>query len=125
MEITLPKQLENDIWDHCRLNSITNVEEFTLNLIKQGITISRYGATPMVKEKVVEKIVEVPVETIVEKIIQMPALPDDKLNQELLDCTNTRDKLSAENIGLTNINNTLKKELEEEKKRNKDIYGEG
>mgnify|MGYP003328256236 CR=1 FL=1 len=55
----IPKELNNEIWDYCRVNNITNIDEFTLKLLKQGFTIEKYGSTPMVttKEKIVEKII--------------------------------------------------------------------
>ena len=67
----IPKELKNDIWDYCRANNITNIDDFTLKCLKQGFSVGRYGATPVTRtiEKEVEKIVEVPVEKIVEKIV--------------------------------------------------------
>ena len=57
----IPKELKDELWDYCRLNNITNIDEFTLKLLKQGYTIEKYGATPISNtiEKIVEKIVEV------------------------------------------------------------------
>lgn len=60
----IPKQLNNEIWEYCRANNITNIDEFIIKLIKQGFTIEKFGSTPTIKtvevEKIVEKIIEVP-----------------------------------------------------------------
>ena len=69
MEIS--KQLKDEIWDYCRANNITNIDEFTMKILRQGFTVEKFGATPQTIEKVVEKIVEVPVEKIVEKTIEV------------------------------------------------------
>jgi len=55
----IPKKLKDEIWDYCRINNISNIDEFTLNLIKTGFTVEKFGATPSTKivEKEVEKIV--------------------------------------------------------------------
>ena len=55
----IPKELKDELWDYCRLNNITNIDEFTLKLLKQGYTIEKYGATPISNtiEKIVEKII--------------------------------------------------------------------
>lgn len=63
--MVIPKSLKDEIWEYCRVNNISNIDEFTLKLIKQGFTIEKFGATPEAKERIVEKIVEVPVEKIV------------------------------------------------------------
>lgn len=92
----LPKNLKDEIWDYCRVNNISNIDEFTLKLVKQGFTVEKFGATPTTKvvEKEVEKIVEVPVEKIVEKIIEIPVekiiekevyITDDSQTKELAD----------------------------------------
>jgi hypothetical protein len=67
----IPKKLKDEIWEYCRLNDISNIDEFILKMVRQGYTIEKYGSTPLgsgeIKE--VEKIVEVPVEKIIEKEI--------------------------------------------------------
>lgn len=64
----IPKKIKDDIWEYCRLNNITGVDEFIQRMIKQGFTVEKFGAVPneRIIEKEVEKIVEVPVEKIVE-----------------------------------------------------------
>lgn len=141
----IPKNLKDEIWDYCRVNNIPNIEEFTTNMIKQGFTVEKYGATPVVKEKIVEKevekIVEVPVEKIVEKIVEVPVEKEvyitndtetkkltneiDRLqsvvNLQSLTIDNSEKQIKQLNLDLTEV----KKQLEEEKnKKRKDIYGE-
>jgi hypothetical protein len=71
----IPKNLKDEIWEYCRLNDISNIDEFIIKMIRQGYTIEKFGSTPLggneVKEieKIVEVIREVPVEKIIEKEI--------------------------------------------------------
>ena len=44
MEIN--KQLKDEIWDYCRANNITNIDEFITKCLKQGFTIIKFGSTP-------------------------------------------------------------------------------
>jgi len=130
LQMELPKNLKDEIWEYCRVNNITNIDDFTLKLIKQGFTIEKFGSTPKtnVIEKVVEKIVEVPVEKIVEKIVEVPVpMVDSKLSDELTKqielVTSTKNELTS----VLGINEKLTQELKEEKEKNKnrkDIYGE-
>lgn len=121
----LPKELKDEIWDYCRANNITAVDDFTLKLIKQGFTVEKYGATPITKtvEKIVEKIVEVPVEKIVEKLVEVPVqMIDTEMSQQLKDRVLENEKLKSELLLALNDSESLRKELEEKNK--KDIYGE-
>lgn len=145
MEIT--KELKNEIWDYCRLNNVTNIDDFTIKLLKQGFTMEKYGATPIHKETIVEKIVEVEVEVekiiekVVEKIIEVPVekeiyITDDshtkKLTEEILRLENLNkvaiddmDILNKEKFSLSSELKKVKEELEKEKLKNKkDFYGE-
>ena len=143
MEIS--KELKDQIWDYCRVNNITNIDEFTLKLIKTGFTVEKYGATPTTVEKIVEKevekIVEVPVEKIIEKIVEIPVEKEvfitddsemkkltqeiDKLNNIIKTTEEDKDKAINELAKLEVEYKKLKIELEEEKKKKKtDIYGE-
>jgi hypothetical protein len=118
----IPKKIKDEIWDYCRANSITNIDDFTVKLLKQGFTIEKFGATPtvgeVIKEKIVEKIIEV------EKIVEVPVtIVDTELSNELKKyielhklCKEELDRIVAENI-------MISKELEKTKKK-KDIYGE-
>lgn len=94
----LPKDLRDEIWNYCRVNNITNIDDFTLELLKKGFTIEKFGATP--ETHVVEKVVE--------KVISNDAEVK-KLHEEL-------QSEKAKNIELI-------KKLET-KEKIKDIYGE-
>lgn len=101
----IPKELNNEIWEYCRVNNITNIDEFILNLLKQGFTSEKFGSTPVTKtievEKIVEKIVEVPINIVDTEM-------SEKYKQLMFE------------------NESLKKELANEKQKNKkDLYGEG
>ena len=93
----LPKDIKNEIWDYCRLNDISSVDDFIIKMVKQGFTSEKFGATPWDKPaeiKEVEKIVEVekevikevPVEVIkeVEKVVEKEVfVTDDEANNKL------------------------------------------
>tara|TARA_R100000908_G_scaffold23482_1_gene9506 strand:+ start:13881 stop:14450 length:570 start_codon:yes stop_codon:yes gene_type:complete len=93
----LPKEIKDEIWEYCRVNEITNINEFTLKMVKNGFTSEKFGSTPWDKPaeiKEVEKIVEVekevikevPIEVIkeIEKIIEKEVfVTDDEANKEL------------------------------------------
>ena len=114
----IPKELKDDIWEYCRLNDITNIDEFTLKLLRQGFTVEKFGATPIttIVEKIVEKIVEVPVEKEV-------FVTDDTTVLKLSDELNRLTELNKEQA---NIIIDLEGKLSLKKtKDSKDIYGEG
>ncbi len=124
----IPKDLNNEIWDYCRVNNITAIDDFIIKLVKQGFTVEKYGATPVQKEKIVEKIVEktveVPVEKIVEKLIEVPVqMVDDEMSSSLKENILLVEQLKSDIVSLNTEIDKLKKELQEEKNK-KDIYGE-
>jgi len=141
----IPKTLKDEIWDYCRLNNVTNIDDFTMKLLKQGFTMEKFGATPTTREKIVEKIiekiVEVPVDKIVEKIVEVQVekevyITDDSQTKKLTDEIDRLQKLKEihdmdqsnmtnEMLELSDKVKNLEKELELEKKKNKtDFYGE-
>jgi len=124
----LPKDLKEDIWEYCKLNDITNIDEFTTKLVRQGFTIEKFGATPTTKivEKIIEKIVEVPVEKIVERTIEVPInIVDTELEEKIKNYIKDIEDSKAKLFEVTNLNSVLQKELDEEKaKKKRDIYGE-
>ena len=128
--MVIPKDIHDEIWDYCRLNNITAIDDFTIKLIKQGFTVEKYGATPVTKEKIVEKIVEkiieVPVEKIVEKIVEVPIqMVDEEKDSRLKDSILQAQQFSSQIDSLNIQIDKLKAELELEKQKNKkDIYGE-
>jgi hypothetical protein len=126
----IPKELSDSIWDYCRTNDITNIDEFKLRLLKQGFTVEKFGATPVQKtvevEKIIEKIVEVPVEKIIEKIIEVPVtMVDDELTNNLKKYIKLYEEAKSELENNLTIIDNLKKEIEVLKNKNKkDLYGE-
>ena len=130
MEIS--KELKKEINDYCRINNITNIDDFTIKILKQGFTVEKYGATPQViekkveVEKIVEKIVEVKVEVPTEKEVY---ITDDSHVKELsikitkLEEERNTYKKDAEHFQ-KEWNQTLQKLELEQKKNKRDIYGE-
>jgi hypothetical protein len=107
----IPKNINDEVWEYCRVNNIPNIENFMVKMLKQGFTSEKYGAMP-IQQQIIEKIIEVPVEKIVEKIIEVPIKVDDGV---LNDKYNT----------LLRENGELKLEIENLKKiKKRDIYGE-
>jgi hypothetical protein len=115
----IPKELNDEIWEFCRLNKITNIDDFTLKLLKQGFTVEKFGSTPITKT--VEKIVEVPVEKIVEvpveKIVEVPV---QMVDNELIE----KYKVSLSENESIKVELEKTKKLLEIEKNKKDIYGE-
>lgn len=81
----IPKKLQDEMWEYCRANNITNVDEFMHKMITNGFNTEKYGNAPfshnlepeiiekeVIKEVVKEVIKEVPVEVIkeVEKVVE-------------------------------------------------------
>lgn len=114
----LPKKIKDEIWDYCRVNNISNIDEFTLKLITQGFTAEKYGSTPSTKEKIVEKVVEV--EKIVEKVIEKEVyITDDTSTKELTD------KIVKLENDLIVMKESYEEEIKKLKTKNKgDLYGE-
>lgn len=142
----LPKNLKDEIKEYCRVNNITGVDDFMVNMIKQGFTSEKFGSTPWTKEaevKEVEKIVtkeikvevikEVPVEVIKEVYITDDEKTND-LSNELNKIKDILKKITEENLDITNKlsilkceNKDLKEQVELEKSKpkqqeEKDIY---
>jgi hypothetical protein len=127
--VDVPQELKDEIWDFCRVNSITNLDSFTVNLIKQGFAIEKYGNSPtppqiiekevikeveVVKEveKIIEKIVEVIKEVPVEKIVEViKEVPVEKIVEKII----TNDSQIKE---LVLKIEKLEKELEDSKNNN-------
>ena len=119
----IPKKLKEEVWEYCRLNDISNIDDFTIKMTQQGFTVEKFGATPFgegsgeIKE--VEKIVEVPVEKIVEKEIyitdddEVRGLSDKniELNLEIKELKNKVEDKTKDNL----INQLNKKTKEVDK----------
>lgn len=111
----IPKQLKDDIWDYCRANNITNIDEFIMKLIRQGFTIEKFGATPMVSTKPSKVIPEVPVKIIEPISLEVP----ENIKKHKATVKKVKDKIEAEV-------KTINKEISaRDQKNNKiDLYGE-
>lgn len=149
----IPKDIKDEVWDYCRVNNITNVDQFILNCLKQGFAVEKYGTSPIVPqviekevEKIVEKIVEVPVEKIVEKVVEVPVekivekiITNDSQVQELLvkigslegELKSEKEKTSNSELGklyqqITNLENLLKVERNRNigRKENENPFGD-
>lgn len=121
----IPKNLKDEIWKYCFSNDITDIDNFTLKLIRQGFTSEKYGSTPFKQQEVikeVEKIVEVVKEV---EVIKEVLITDDN---ELKKLSEKASELESENKRLTEKVEALSLELETERSKPKetkeDIYGE-
>jgi hypothetical protein len=92
----VPKKLKDEIWEYCRLNDISNIDEFIINMIRQGYSVEKFGATPLgtTEVKEVEKIVEVIREVPVEKIIEKEVFITDDI--QITELTNKLSQLEEE-----------------------------
>jgi hypothetical protein len=92
----IPKNLKDEIWEYCRLNDISNIDEFIVKMVRQGYTVEKFGATPLGKTEVkeVEKIVEVIREVPVEKIIEKEVFITDDI--QITELTNKLTQLEEE-----------------------------
>ena len=120
LTLELSKQIKDEIWDYCRANNITNIDEFTMKILKQGFTVEKFGATPQVVEKIVE--VEVPVEKEV-------YVTDDShvkdLSEKISKLEEERDSYKKDSEHFQKLwNDTLHKLELEQSKNKRDIYGE-
>lgn len=109
----LPKKLLDDIWEYCRLNSITDIDGFVIKMVRDGFTIEKYGYspessdTPQVVEKEVIKEVEKIVEVIkeVEKIVEVSNDEDvTKYLEEIRGLKEENDKLRGDIESHTKVN---------------------
>jgi|TARA_R100001163_G_C4994880_1_gene146122 hypothetical protein len=112
--VNLPKDLNKNIEDYCKLNEIEDTVDFIIKCTKDGLTLDKYGVAPFLpksqiqevpveKEIVKEVIKEIPVEkeVIVEKIVTKE-VKDTQLIEEL-------EKLKKE---LQNKDNLIKEQQE-------------
>jgi hypothetical protein len=77
MDIIIDKKHHKDLTSYCKLNDITDINDFVNKCFKSGFDTKRYGLignTPEPKTIEIEVIKEVPVEVIkeVEKIVEVP-----------------------------------------------------
>tara|TARA_R110000803_G_scaffold48837_6_gene101546 strand:+ start:5081 stop:5908 length:828 start_codon:yes stop_codon:yes gene_type:complete len=75
--------LDKNVLDFCKLNDIEDIRGFVIKCFERGLTIERYGETPLLmpkeKETIVKEVikevvkeVEIPIEVIKEVIIEVP-----------------------------------------------------
>jgi peptidoglycan hydrolase CwlO-like protein len=113
-KIEIPKKLNDDLWEYCRLNSIPNIEEFTIKRLMEGFNTFKYGSQP---GKVETKIKEV--EKIVEKIVEKKVyVTDDSKFNEITEKLNLKTKENQE------LSDKIKELELKIKKPNRDIYGD-
>lgn len=116
--MVIPKEINDEIWEYCRVNGITNIDEFTLSILKKGFTAEKFGSTP-ITQKVIEKIVEKPIEKIIEKIVEVPInIVDKDLEERYNKIVQERDEQ------LKKISELEAELVNEKNKKRKDIYGE-
>ncbi len=102
----IPKNLKYEIKEYCRVNNISEVDDFIFKMIKQGFTSEKFGSTPWTKEpevKEVEKIVtkEVKVEVFKEvpvEVIKEVYITDDEKTNEQSDELNKKKKARKNKI---------------------------
>lgn len=69
----LPKSLKDEIWNYCRVNDITNIDDFIIKMVKRGFNIEKYGAEPSVAvpaEQSTSKVEEAP--EPIKEVIETP-----------------------------------------------------
>ena len=107
----VPKKIKDELWEYCRINNISNVDDFILRMIRQGFTAEKYGSTPMGGMEV-EKIVEVIKEVIIEKEIPVEKIVT---KIEYISDKDSEDKLVEKIGGLEENIFQLKLKIEEER----------
>ena len=43
--MNLPQNIKDEIWDYCRLNNITNMDKFIVDMLIQGLNVEKYGTS--------------------------------------------------------------------------------
>ena len=138
----------SDILDYCKLNNIDNVELFVSQCFKQGFDIKRYGLLGktlnegennlktgeveekhIIKEIIVEKLVEVPVDKIVEVpvevIIEKEVIKEIPVEKVVTKVEYISDKTTEDELGgiIAELKNEMSKKDEklDELRRSLDI----
>ena len=92
----IPKDLKNEIWDFCRVNDITNINDFMVKLLRQGFTYEKYG-TPTVS--VVKNVVEEnPVNIQLSEDSENLKNEIDRLKNEISSLTESNQKLKEKSL---------------------------
>lgn len=106
--MVIPKILEKEIIDYCKANSIDDVNNFILKLIKQSFTIEKYGLMGQPTEEA--KQLDTDMSKKMPQIVVTPELVE-KLNAITNDVVNDTKKPKP-------------KKIKEITKPNNDLYGE-
>lgn len=109
------KELTDEIWDYCRLNKITNMDEFMEKLLKQGFTIEKFGSAPagfgeepktiekIVEKEVIKEVPKIVIQEVVKEVVkEVPVekevyITDDTKTNELLTKISDLERLLNEN----------------------------
>lgn len=51
----VPKKLKDEIWDFCRVNNITDIDGFMVEMLERGFNIEKYGEKPIGDEEAEQK----------------------------------------------------------------------
>lgn len=106
----VPKELKNEIWEYCRANDITNIEEFMLNMLRRGFNIEKYGEKPPFAEEKQEE----------EGRTEERELSDEELRKE----EENRKKMEEKMEEMEEEIKRLKDKSGESDNKERDIYGE-
>lgn len=109
----VPKKLKNEIWEFCRENDITDVEDFMVRMLERGFAIEKYGEQPAKPEQEEEVNEEEDVEN--EENLEK----DKKIDELTKQVEDLKNKL--ENIETKTEEESQK---EEEPEEEDDIYGD-
>ena len=68
--------LDKNVLDFCKLNDIEDVREFAIKCFEKGLTIEKYGETPLLMPKEIQTVIkEVEKEVIKEVLRDRPSPP--------------------------------------------------
>ena len=126
----LPKDLNKEVKDFCKLNDIEDINDLILSCFKGGFAIEKYGLTPsLMKPQIINKEIEKEVPVEVEKIVEKEVIkevikevPVEKIVEveKIVTETYINDKIVTE---LNNLKKLLKTENPEGRKyTNKEYY---
>jgi hypothetical protein len=114
----ISQKLKDEIWDYCRMNDITNVDDFIERMVQQGYNIEKYGNAPLDLKPIeieVEKIVEVEVVKEVVKEVPVEVIKEIEVVKEVpVEVIKEVEKVVEKEVYVTDdeITNNLQKELE-------------
>jgi len=130
------KKMMQTVSAFCSANNIEDIDDFMYRCFKQGFDIERYGLLgnsvnggekEVIKEVIVEKLVEIPVEVIreVEKVVEVPVEVIKEVDKVVVKTEYITDKESENELGgiITKLKEEMSKKDEEldELRRNLDI----